>query len=223
MSLTKANARSLIRQIIDDPNATLWTNANLDQLAELAIDEMWGDLLSWSPWLTSQLDTITSLTSPGFMDLRITGSGGALSKRFHRLQSVVRGGTTFTKYDPRDTIVELNAEVYAPQDSYIFLGDQLWLFPLDTTTDVEIRYSFKPTAFGSLADGDAVTWPDGHDLAYVYEIASSAIVKGDREDNNKISRIADRSWNRLLDAVRKRQIGPIVPWTPDSPHEFGGI
>lgn len=213
----------MIRQIIDDPDAKLWTDSNLDQLTELALDEMWSDLLSFAPYLNSQLDTITSLTSPGYLDLRIIADGGALSKRFHRLQSLVRGGTNYTKYDPRDSIVELDKEVFAPQNSYSFIGDQLWIFPLDTSADVEIRYSFKPAGFISLTDGTKITWPDGHDSAYVFEIAARAMVKGDREDNLRILNVASKAWERLLDTVRRRQIGPSVPWTPDSQHEFGGI
>lgn len=223
MSLTKAQARTQIRQLLDDPNSTMWTDANLDQLTELAMDEMWSDLLSYNSYLNSQLDTITSLTTPGFIDLRIVADGGALSKRFHKLQSVVRGGTTYTKYDPRDTLVELNAEIFAPTESYVFIGDQLWLFPLDTTTDVEIRYSFKPAGFVSLTDGTKVTWPDGHDSAYIFEIAARALVKGEREDNLRMLNIAGKAWDRLIETVRKRQIGPMVPWTPDSQHEYGGI
>lgn len=223
MSLTKALARAQIRQLIDDPNSKLWTDANLDQLTELAMDEMWSDLLAYAPFLTSQLDTIASLTSPGYLDLRITTDGGALSKRFHKLQSIVRNGTTYTKYDPRDSIIELNKEIFAPTESYSFMGDQLWLFPLDINTDVEIRYSFKPVGFVSLADGTKVTWPDGHDSAYIYEIAARAVSKGGREDNQGFLQLAAKSWDRLLETVRKRQIGMTVPWTADSQHDFGGI
>lgn len=223
MSLTKTQARDLIRQVIDDPAAAMWSDVNLDLLIELSLDEMWGEIFNYSPWFKTQLDTITSLTSPGYLDLRTVANGGALSQRFHRLQNVVRGGRSLTKYDPRDSIVELNKEVYAPQDSYTFFGDQLWIFPLDTSADVEIRYAFKPAGFTTLSAGNPVIWPDGHESAYVYEIAARAIVKGDRESNQTILSIAGKSWDRLIDMVRKRQIGPTVPWANDSQHEFGGI
>jgi hypothetical protein len=223
MSLTKALARTMIQQVIDDPNATLWSATNLDQLAELALDEMWSDILNYNPWFTSQLDTVLNLTSPGYLDLRLVADGGHLSKRFHRLQSIVRGGTTYSKYDPRDTVVELSKSLWAPDNSYIFLGDQIWLFPFDLTTDVEIRYSYKPTAFTVLTDATKVTWPEGHDTAYVYEIAARAMTKGDRESNDSILQMASKSWDRLLDFVRRRQIGPTVPWSVDSSVDFGGI
>src|SRR6266850_400191 len=222
MSLTKTQARDLIRQVIDDPQAAMWSDANLDLLTEITLDEMWGEIFSYSPWLKTQLDTIASITSPGFLDLRTVANGGALSQRFHRLHSVVRAGRTLTKYDPRDSIVEANKEIYAPQDSYTFLGDQLWIFPLATSGNVEIRYAFKPAGFTTLSAGTPVIWPDGHDSAYVFEVASRALVKGDREDNRTVLTTAAKAWDRLIEVIRKRQIGPNVPWANDSQHEFGG-
>jgi len=219
--LTKAIARTMIQQVMDDPSGAMWTSANLDQLTEISLDEMWGDLLTFSPWLLSQLDTIATLTSPGYLDLRTVANGGALSQRFHRLQSIVRGGTTYSKADTRDVVVELNSVVVAPDNTYVFLGDQLWLFPLDITADVEIRYSYKPAGFVSLGEGAKVTWPDGHDSAFIYEIAARALVRGDREDNGNILRLAGQSWARLIDMIRRRQIGPIVPWGPDTSTEWG--
>lgn len=222
-TLTKAQSRTMIRQLIDDPNAKLWTDANLDILTSLTLDDLWSDIFDFSPWFTSKLDTLTSITSPGFVDLRHTGDGGALSERFHRLQLVTRNSRHYYEHRQRNILIEANSVLTAPDDTYIFLGDQLWLFPLDTASDVEIRYSFKPAEFTTLTDGTKVTWPQGHESVYLYETAARALTKGDREENARVQAIADKSWQRMLSAVRRRGGAPIQPFTTDSPQSIGGI
>jgi len=44
MPLTKAATRTAIRQAIDDPSAKRWTDANLDQLIELVLDDLYSDI-----------------------------------------------------------------------------------------------------------------------------------------------------------------------------------
>ncbi len=69
MSLTKAQYRTLTQQWLDDPSAKFWTAANLDLLIQVTQDSLWTDILEKSPYYVSQLDTLTSLTTPGYIDL----------------------------------------------------------------------------------------------------------------------------------------------------------
>lgn len=222
-SLTKLQVRTLIQQLIDDPNAANWSAANLDTLVSMVYDELWSMILNVSPFYVSQKDTILNLTSPGYLDSRLVADGGALSQRFHRLHAIVRGEQTLQRADPRDVIVQNNIVIWAPSNNYVFYGDQIWIFPLDLTTDVEIRYSFKPAKFTTLADGAAISWPDGYESALVFESAGRAMLKGDRESGANLLAIAMGSRQEMLSTIKNRSHFMSVPWANQDPVEFGGI
>jgi len=217
--LTKAQTRTAVQNLLDDNSAKFWTASNLDILIGLVYDELWGTIVNTAPYFVSQLDSPV-FTSPGYINV---ASGGALSQRFHRLQSVVRNERTYSQTDQRDVLIKANAVIVAPDYHFTFYNDQLWLFPLSTTADAEIRYSFKPAAFSGLADGTAISWPDGYEGALIFESAARASSKGERMNGDLYASIASRATNEMLLTVKRRQHFMGVPWTPSTPVESGGI
>lgn len=227
MALTKAQARSLTREWLDDPDEQFWSNANLDLLLGLVLDDLWSELLSELPHALSRLDTLGagSVTNPGYVDLRTTTNGGALSQRFYRLQSVTREEIEYTPIDPRDVTIEDSEVVVseAPDRTFYVRGDQLWLFPLDDGEGVEVRYSYLPASFDALSDSDTVPWPDGHETAYVLEAAGRAMLKGDRESGERLLGMARASFNRAKVAMDRAHLGPDTPFMVSTPFEWGGV
>lgn len=226
--IIKSDLRSLVRNLIDDPQKKLWDDVTLDLLTEATMDELWARLFDYFPFLNSQTDTLTP-TSPGFIDLRQTGVGtGQLTNRFHRLQSCVVGSSganaiTYSLADPRDVVLQGGKTIYAPNYRYVFYYPQLWLFPLDTTpSSVELKYSYKPTpAYRAIADANTIGWPDGHESALWWEVAARAISKGAREDPTTFRSFAKDGWDAMLSSIRNPQIGPQVLWTGDSGTSWG--
>ncbi len=222
-TMTKATLRSLIQQWLDDPNARLWTAPNLDLLIEVTQDELFARLHERFPYFTSQLDTVAALTTPGFINTAL--SGGHLSKRLHRVQSIVRDGQEYGEVDRRRVLLE-GGEVKTwaswPSFGYVFLGEQVHLFPYDTTKAAEVRYAFKPTRFTTLLDADAVQWPDGHESALIFECARRATAKGSREDDSQLGRLAQEAWDALIVTLERRSHGPKMPFYSDTPQEYGG-
>src|SRR5258706_5800106 len=102
MPLTKAQYRSMTRQYLDDPNAKLWSDGFIDLAIQLVLDDLWTDMLDQSAFLTSQLHTLNTLHSPGYIDLRLTTSGGDLTQRFYRVQLVKAAERVYYPKDPRD-------------------------------------------------------------------------------------------------------------------------
>lgn len=223
MSLTKAQARTLIREWLDDPSAKRWSDGNIDLATTLVLDDLWSDMLDIAPYLTSQLQTITSLSSPGYVDLRLATQGGDLTQRFYRIQQVIRGDTYLTPRDPRDTVIVNNATIVHNSDTFHFVGDQMWLFPLDTTSKVELRYSFRPTAFSSLTNGNNVTFPEGSESAYVLGTAALTMAKGNVEDVGQLASLATLAKERLINSIRRQYHGPTVPYTTEGAQSYGGI
>lgn len=206
----------MIRQFIDDSGSKLWDDTNLDLLTQGAIDELWGELLDWNGWLRSTEATVSVLT-PGYFDLE---SG---LTRFYRLQAVVRDGQTYWPANPRDVLVSNNQAIVAPDNTYAILGTRVYLFPLSYPgTSVYVRFADRPTAYTSLAsDATAVDWPDGYHMAYIYEAASRAMEKGDREKSDTFKQRAADEVARLRAYLRKRQIGPVMPWMDRDSVEWG--
>lgn len=225
--LTKAQIRTAVQQAIDDPSAARWTAPNLDVLIGLCYDDLWGDILKWAPNLAaSKLDTITTLVSPGYIDLSATGGAGQPTQRFFQARSVVRESREHV-YAPNESIIIEDNAVVSPvsvmlDGYYTFYGPQLWIFPLKTTPEVEFRYSFRPAAFTSLSDGTAISFPDGHESALVYEAASRGFTKGDAESMAQVQQLAQDAQARL----RASLMPPIQisrePRQLDSPLAWGG-
>lgn len=223
MSLTKSEARDLTREWLDDPDKEFWSDANLDLLLNLTLDDLWSKILRVNHKLKSQLDTVAaaSVSSPGFVDL---SSAGPLTERFYRLQHVTRDGTELTPVDPRYVAIE-DDEVLAkdvPDDTYYVRDKKLWMFELDDSLEVEVRYSYLPAEFTSLAEATDVPWPDGHETAFTLEAAGRAMLKGGREDASDLLSIARASFNRLMARVSREHPGPRTPFTQDSPEDWGG-
>lgn len=225
--LTKAQYRTMTRQYLDDPDAKRWTDGNIDLAIQLVIDDLWTDMLDQSGYLTTQLHVITALTSPGYIDLRLTTNGGQLTQRFYRVQSVKNAAVTFYPSDPRDTFygTQDDTVVAGSPASYTVRGDQLWLSDTSTsfaTAPIDFRYSFKPTPFTALTDGTGVPFPEGGESAAVLAAAASTMAKGNAEDARQLFVMAEQSRIRLLASIRRQYHGMMVPWATGSGQEWGG-
>lgn len=210
---------------MDDASATFWSSANLDVLISLTLDDLWQDLLRFEPSITSQLDEITTLTSPGYIRLPKTTDTpvGDLTQRFFTIQSVTRDGREYSPIDPRDVVIEDNEvkTTNAGDFRYFKRADQLWLLPLETTPAVEFRYSFLPATFSSLADGNTVVWPEGSEGVYTFESAGRAMMKGDREESAHLLGIANLQMKHLRARVSRPFPGPLMPFQPSTPQAWG--
>jgi hypothetical protein len=222
--LTKAEARTQIREWLDDPAAKRWSDSRLDLATQFVLDDLWTDMLDMQSLLTSQFHQITSFHSPGYIDLRLTTNGGDLTQRLYRIQHVTRGGREYRWGDPRDLVIESNALVAGgPDFTYYVLGDQLWMFPLSTSDAVELRYSYKPITYTSLTNGNGVQFPEGSESAYVLGTAALAMAKGNVEDAGQLLALADQAKNRCFAAIRRQYHGMTVPFTTGTGQDMGGI
>lgn len=217
--LTKAQIRSIIFAQIPDAERHLWSTGNLDVMIQLIMDELWGEILDEAPWHISKLDTIAaaSVTSPGYIDLT---ASGPLTKRFYRLQKLVINQQEYSPTSPHDSIVDGTTEVVSAAFTYIIYGSQLWAFPLSTTLDVQIRYSYFPTQFTALSESTDVDWPSGFENAFIYEVL--ARISSTEAATNKNHAIAMIAYDRLKSRVRREYVGPSVMMVSDSPFELGG-
>ena len=224
MAFTKTQTRTLIQQLADDANAKLWSAANLDLLTQLRHDALWIEFHDFQAWFTSQLDTLTSLDSPGFIDTRLTATGD-LSKRILRVQAVTRNSRQYTLSDARNFVLEgdvLKGRSGADHFTYTRLGDQLHLFPYNTADDVEIRYAHLPTAYDGIADGTDVDWPEGHEMALIADVATWAMAKGGGEDVAQMRDMAKMEKFKLIDHIARTAVGPLMPFYSDDPGQWGG-
>src|SRR5438445_10276366 len=105
-TLTKANSRIMIQQMLDDPSAKRWSPTNLDTLTGLILDNLWSDILDAAPYYNSNYQQINlPLHVPGYIDLRLAADGGDLNQRLYRLQQVIADGRHYFAKDPRDFLM----------------------------------------------------------------------------------------------------------------------
>jgi len=219
--VTKFDFRQLIRDALDDPKAARWKDELLDLWTTLTLDSMWGELLQIDAFVTNQLDTLTSLTSPGYIDKRLSSTGD-LTQRLYRIKSIVRNGREVEEGDARNFLLESDILLAGFQPGYWHLGDRIYINPLNTVDDVEVSYSFKPAPFVDLGDESDVVWPDGYDAAVIYEVAGRMLAKGAAEDNQGFLVLADAEFGRLKAAVQRKSLGPIMIMNMDSDVGWGG-
>jgi len=233
--LTKAQYRSMTRQYLDDPNAKRWNDGFIDIAIQLVMDDLWTDMLDQNPFLTSQLQTFSSLHAPGFIDLRLATNGGDLTQRFYRIQLLKapadvgsQAARIYYPKDPRDFLLGGGdtSVIVATRFTYEVKGDQLWMYSSDMQfgpTPVDLRYSFKPPTFTSWADGSFIPWPEGGESAAVYAAAAHTMTKGNAEEAQQLLMIAAQARDRMLASIRRQWLGSTVPFTTESAHAFGGI
>lgn len=198
------------------------------------MDDLWTDMLDLAPWLTSQLQTFTTLHSPGYIDLRLATNGGDLAQRFYRVQLVKapaeagsQAARIYYPKDPRDFLLSGGdaGVIVATRFSYEIKGDQLWLYSSDQQfgpTPVDLRYSFKAPTFTSFADGSLIPWPEGGEAAAVYAAAAHTMAKGNVEEARQLLEIAAVARERMLASIRRQWLGMTVPFALESPITFGG-
>jgi len=238
--LTKQDARNLVAQLIDDKGFKNWPVDLLDMLITGTLDELWGELLDQFPYLTSTEEQLTStstpvvgITAPGYVDL--DPETVTLTRRFYRVQRVVRGGVNLRPANPNEVTVSNNVVIEAPDDTYLVQDSKLWVFPLDATTPIFLRYSYLGEPFTSLTVGTTdpdspsddpimtVPWPDGYHMAYIYAAAARAMEKGDKEDSTRLQKRADMAMFRLKAYLRRQHLGTLTPETQDNPLDWGGV
>jgi hypothetical protein len=236
MALTKAQIRSTVRQLIDDPSAKRWSDANLDQLIEQVHDDLYGEVLDMAGYFNTQYQQVgLPLHAPGYIDLRQTIYGGDLTQRFYRLQQCIADGRHYFCKDPRDYLMVASSQTgdvstiaastgVEQRFSFQFLGNQLWLHPLgNVTTFVELRYSYKPTGFTSLTDGSIVDLPEGSTRALTNLAAAEALTKGNAEEANQFRQMGEEARAMLMNAIRRQYHGMTQPFAPSNQWEWGGI
>lgn len=226
MGLTKAQLRSAVQAQINDDLQHRFGGGRLDVLIELTQDSAFTDILDIQPWYNSQNDVLTAtLTAPGFVDLRVAASGGDLTKRVYRLQSVVRNGVQYSQVQARNVTFEGNVVKLREGRNnrvYVRMGDQLHLLPYNVDDDVEVRYNFLPVTFTAQSDGFDVEWPEGHDDALVYEAALRASATVPPEQMVDLKERAAQSWSRLLGHIERLDSSPLMASFMDTPESWGG-
>lgn len=235
MSLTKLQVRTAVREYIDDPGAKTWSDAALDVVIQMTADGLWGDILdSASYWNSFYQQVLSPYHAPGYIDLRTTTDGGDLTNRLYRIQKFIADGREYFAKDSRDFLLTAASTVgittvSAPVEqnfAYEILGDQLWFHPLGLTATpgfVELRYSYRPPSYGSLASGDPVPFVDGCEHALVLTAAANAMHRGDQEDPGKFLALAYDARTKLFNTIRRKYHGPMVPFAVSNPIEMGGI
>lgn len=225
--MIKSIARTLVQQWLDDPSAQRWSATNIDYVTQFAIDQLWADILDISPYYNSFYETKVSSHSPGYIDLRQTSTGD-LTNRLYKLQSLVVTDQVLYQKDPRDYLkaaAEASAIVSTPY-TYELVGDRAYIYnangELSTSTSVGLRYSYLPASYVGLADGTAVEFPDGDEIAFILYAAALAMAKGSAEDATQLMNLAQVAKNSLLNRAKRRSIGPTMPFTVGTAEEFGG-
>lgn len=219
--------------MIDDPNSKRWADSTLDRITSRTIDDLWSDILDVAPYIVSQYQQISTLHTPGYIDLKVTDFGGDLIQRFYRLQQVVANGRQYTAKDPRDYLMSAasntgdTSTVSATVEqafTYQFLGDQLWLHPLgQVTTFTEIRYNYRPIEYTKMTDGLPVAIPEGSDAIITLQTAAQSLPKGNAEDAEQFRQMAAEAKQSLLNSIRRQYHGATQMYVGDSSVSFGGI
>lgn len=236
MALTKAQVRSQIRQMIDDPNAKRWNDPALDALIEEVHDDLWSDILDTSPYFNSQYQQIgLPLRAPGYIDFRQSIYGGDLTQRFYRLQQLIADGRQYSAKDPRDYLMSASTQSgdvttikassgVEQRFTYQFLGNQVWLHPLgQVTTFVELRYNYRPQAFSTLTNGYVVDMPEGSYRALVNLAAAEAMPKGNAEDAMQLRGMGEDARQKMLNSIRRQVMGGTQIYTGENPWSWGGV
>jgi len=217
--MTKAQARAIVQQLIDDPNAARWSATNIDLLLQLTIDPIWTQIFQADPNYLYATERLTALTTPGYVNL---ASGGDLTYRFFRVRSIVRDGQEYGPTDQRNIVMENSELITGRNYSYLKQGSKLYLFPFDLTTDLDFSYNYKPETLSTMEDTETIVWPDGHEGVFIFAAAAKALRKGAAEDPAGMLEESDRLKYLMLAEIEKYYPGPNTVFSADSSVSYGG-
>jgi hypothetical protein len=168
-----------------------------------------------APFYRSRLETLAAPAS-GFFLL------SNLGERWHRIQSIVRDGVVYQPVDPKRFQLEGGEKLSGPDYSWARLGDEVWLFPTEGSSSVEVRYSSRPAGFTSLEADDLVEWPEGYDSVWLHEIVGRGLAKGAAEDGSDHLRISTLGMQRLKAELGRTHSGPSTVMATSRAVDWGG-
>jgi hypothetical protein len=226
--MTKDNATTLIQQFMDD-SGIRWSStgspSNLDLALDGLYDSFWAEIMVDAPYIrsTREVIAVASVAAPGYLDT--SEAGGLLTERLFRVQKLYRNAREYSPELPSEFVIDQtgNSLLVGSTDRYFFMGDELWMTPFDSSSeDVDLRYSHFPTAWNSIATGGtAIEWPDGHELAFVTRAAAALMAKGSVESVSELERLADRLWQSMMAAVKRKYPGPQTISGHETARSFG--
>lgn len=212
---TKAESDAIIRGLIDDPDSKRWSDTELENFVTAVLDSMWRRILLSRPHFLATSETVAT-PAGGIVSL-----SSDLSNRVHHILAVLRDDVEYHQADWRSITLEGGEAIVYPSKSWAVLGDSLYLFPLSTDA-AEVRYSYIPPKYNSLADDATVVWPDGHELAYILQAAGLMLLKGAAEDASQMLGSAEMARRAMMESLPKTSIGGTQMWTNDTPEGWGG-
>lgn len=215
---TKAEATALMRDMLDDPNAVRWSTTQLANFTTAVLDSLWRRILQVRPEYLVATQTV-AVDATGIIDL--SEGGDLTSGRIHGIRSIVRDNQEYEETSWRNVVLEGGEAVVYPSQTWAKLGDSLYLFPLEAG-NVDIRYSYLPPRFNSLASGASVQWPEGHELAYILRVPGLLLLKGVVEDSSMLMAEARQAFREMLETLPKQSPGATQMLTEDTPEGWGG-
>lgn len=220
MALTKAQARSLIRNLLDDEARRTWSDASLDVLTQTTLDELWGELLDEMPWHGVARETIVA-ESNGTILL----TAPTLLYRFHRVQKVTDSEGEFSYVHQRSAVIFNNEQITAPDRTFTVIGQRLYIFPLTASKSYELSYSAIPGAYTSLLDTDSIagSWLDGFENAFIFDVAARASIKQPQAVLERYENYAAKTLDRMKGRMKRQYVGPATINDLEAPEDFGGV
>ena len=134
---------------------------------------------------------------------------------------VVRDSILYTYCDPRQIVIENNELLSGYSNVWTMRDQELWFFPLSTSSTVEVTYNAIPPDWSTLAGGSAPLFPDGHESVLVWGAVRQAFAKGEREQNTMSDTLYQTLKRKMMASIRSNITGPILMHNAESPINCG--
>lgn len=195
--LTRAEAFELIRELVDDPEGVRWRDRQLVLYTTVTLDSLWGQILQMVPLARVAEEELEVVEERADLE--------GLEERLFRIQEVRVG----------ERRIPEGPGYWKRMGSWLYLG-----FPAEK---IEVLYSHRPPRFKDLGEEDLVPWPDGHEDAYLHEVAGRLLTKGGAEDPSVHLQIARESMQGMYAVLQRSGSMPLQQRMESTPAEWGSM
>lgn len=216
-SLTINQLITEVRRAIDAEGAQRWTDDEIVSALSYSHDAMWSRILESAPYYRFQSLPITTASDGTFPIASLSTGSGNSQRRFWRLSSINDGTVQYTETRFQDVPLGTSQyyQGYYPR-LYYWAGENFQILPA-TSVALTVVVSYKPTMLRDyVGSGTTNRWdipidfPEGSEIALVYEAAYRLLMKGGAEANTSALylRMATQEMDGMLDDLRRTTINP---------------
>lgn len=219
MAWTKAQLIQETQNHADADGSSRWNSTTIARLLDVVYRREWSRILNANPTYRWAKRTLTT-DSDGRLALSALSTA---TERLHRILQVQADDVQYPPLAVHDApFMGGDPDTVATRGFY-FLGSQIQVLPQGANVSIDVYVNHLPPAITSLANEDAVVFPEDYEMLLAFEGAVLMLSKGAAETGAgaEIAALAEAMRGDMLADLARRAISPMQIGFSDAAGDYG--